>query len=72
MRRLICIAKWQNLHCIIAVGLLLNLEFVPRQTGLEDMEMEEDMKTLVSDEIKKFRLSYQVGWYVRYFWREHH
>jgi len=27
---------------------------------LDDMDMEDDMKTLVSDEIKKFRQSYQV------------
>ena len=31
------------------------------QSTLDDMDMEDDMKTLVSDEIKKFRLSYEVG-----------
>ena len=30
------------------------------QSTLEDMDMEDDMKTLVSDEIKRFRESYQV------------
>ena len=30
------------------------------QSTLDDMDMEADMKTLVSDEIKKFRQSYQV------------
>jgi RNA-binding protein 25 len=29
-------------------------------SSLEDVQMEDGMKTLVSDEIKKFRLSYQV------------
>ena len=31
------------------------------QSTLDDMDMEDDMKTLVSDEIKKFRQSYEVG-----------
>ena len=31
------------------------------QSTLEDMDMEDDMKTLVSDEIKRFRESYKVG-----------
>ena len=31
------------------------------QSTLDDVDMEEDIKTLVSDEIKKFRKSYQVG-----------
>ena len=30
------------------------------QSTLDDMDMEDDMKTLVSDEIKRFRQSYQV------------
>ena len=33
----------------------------PLQSTLEDMDMEDDMKTLVSDEIKRFRESYKVG-----------
>ena len=32
---------------------------VDEDTTLDDMDMEDDMKTLVSDEIKKFRQSYQ-------------
>lgn len=31
------------------------------QSTLEDMDMEDGMKTLVSDEIKRFRESYKVG-----------
>lgn len=31
------------------------------QSTLEDMDMEDEVKTLVSDEIKRFRESYKVG-----------
>lgn len=40
---------------------LLHAYLCPVQSTLDDMDMEDDMKTLVSDEIKKFRQSYEVG-----------
>lgn len=41
-------------HCLFVSSISL-------QSTLDDVDMEEDIKTLVSDEIKKFRKSYQVG-----------
>ena len=41
-------------------GLYNSVLFIS-QTTLDGVDMEDDMKTLVSDEIKKFRKSYQVG-----------
>jgi hypothetical protein len=51
---------WALNGIVLVVRLQLGVPFYPQST-LEDMDMEDDVKTLVSDEIKRFRESYKVG-----------
>jgi len=49
-----------HIHTLTHVHTHIPCTHLHTQSTLDDMDMEDDMKTLVSDEIKKFRQSYQV------------
>ena len=51
-------------HSLVCRCVCDNMTFLLPQTDLTDVDMEDDMKHIVSDEIRRFRQSYKVSHHI--------